>query len=336
MMRVVPAFRLVGVLGVTLGVGFGVACGTSTQPTQRPDRVEREPPREPRPVQPAAARQDFKIDMSPASLVSTGKTLVWTDGMGGVWAMPSTGGTPKQLSSQQAPGFAFSLLLAGSHVLATSRRDILRIVTPDGPVTKLGITGLPDQPEEAVADDKFLYVTIFKHDQVMRVRIDGGHAEQLAEVKRGVLGLHAGTLYIASYSTGVLYSLPGSGGKLHEIVRGLPRPTAVAADATHAFVYCERDETLRRIELATGAMITLASGLRNSDDILLDGAYAYTRSWGKPGKLVRVAKDGSTPVQTLASDLTSPYRIAADATAIYVTSRDDRRIIRLDKAALPR
>jgi len=280
-------------------------------------------------------RSDFVVGMSPTSLVSTGSALVWTDGMGGVWTMPVRGGEPKQLSDQKTPSFAFSLFRAGDAVLATSRGDLLHVGLPDGPVTKLGVVGLPDQAEESVADDVFIYVTIFKHDDVMRAPVGGGKAERLADVKRGVLGLHGQTLYIASYSTGVLYALPTTGGKLHEIVRGLPRPTAVAADATHVFVYCEKDETLRRIELATGAMQTLASGLRNSDDVLLDGDYVYTRTWGKHGALVRVPKAGG-PLQTLAGDLASPYRIAADARAIYVTSRDDKRIIRLEKSALPR
>jgi len=309
-----------------------VACGRSSAPPP-------EPPRDPVAIaapEPAVeARRDFPLEVTPTSLATAGTTMLWTDITGAIWSMPATGGEPKQLSDQKTPDFAFSLLRAGDEVLAIGRHGILRVGVPAGPVAVLAITGLADQVEDSVADERFVYVTIFKRNEVMRVPVAGGKAEQLAELPRGVLGIHGSTLYIASYSTGVLYSLPTTGGTPHPIVRGLPRPTAVAADETHAFVYCERDQTLRRIELATGAMITLASKLVNSDDVVLDGDWVYTRSWGKTGSLVRIPKAGG-PMQTLADDLRSPIRIVIDANAVYVTSRDDKRIVRLEKSALPR
>ena len=65
----------------------------------------------------------------------------------------------------------------------------------------------------------------------------------------------------------------------------------------------------------------------------VDEAWVYTRSWGKTHSLLRVPKAGGAP-QTIVDGLRSPYRIAIDARAIYVTSRDDRRIVRIPKASL--
>jgi len=314
----------------SLLLALGVACSGRPAPPVVQEPVEKPAP-PPAAVEP---RTELTVELSPMSVVSTGPDLVWTDAAGAVW-MRHEGGQPAQLSDQRHPDFAFSLLLAGDAVFATARHGLLRIDVERKTVTQLAVTGLPDQPEEAVADARYLYVTIYKHDEVMKIPVAGGKAQKLASISRGVLGLSGSTLYVASYSKGTLSALSIDGGTPRAITRGLPRPTAVAADASHVYVYCERDQILRKIDPATGQASMIARGLVNSDDIVLDGDWIYTRTWGKRSALVRYPKTGG-PAQTLADDLRSPYRIAVDARAVYVTSRDDRRIIRLDKASLDR
>lgn len=309
-----------------------LGCGTPTPPATPPSP---ELPL-PEPPSPPPARQDFAVGESPMSLVVTGGSLFWSDSAGAIWSMPATGGEPRQLSNQREPDFAFSLFLAGDHVFATSRRDLLRVAGPDGPVTRVGITGLSDNPEEYAGGRDFLYLTMFKRSEIMRVPVSGGRAEKIGDLARGILALHGDTLYVMSYSTGVLTALPVTGGRPRTIARGLVRPTAFAVDATHAFVYSEREQSLRRLDLATGTSVVIATDLVNSDEVLLDGPWVYTRSWSKPSHtLVRVAKDGSRPAEVIAGDLASPYRIAVDADAIYVTSRDSNEIVCLAKSALP-
>ncbi len=273
------------------------------------------------------------------SVISTGRDMIWTDAAGAIWTLPdrADAGEPIQLSAQRKPDFAFSLLLAGDTVLATARHGILRVDVERRTVTELPVSGLPDQPEEAVADARHLYVTIFKHPGVYRIPVLGGRAEKIATIPRGVLGLAGNTLYVASYSKGTLsaLSIDGAGTKPRTIVRGLPRPTAVAADATHVYVYCERDRILRKIDATSGDTTMFARDLVNSDDVVLDGDWVYTRTWKPRGMLLRFPKAGGPP-QTLADDLRSPYRIAIGRRAVFVTSRDDNRIIRLDKVALDR
>jgi hypothetical protein len=281
------------------------------------------------------AREAFEVAPSPTSIVVSGDSLVWTDGSGSIWTMPTTGGTPKQLGGPQDPDFAFKIVAAGDTVIGSTRRDLLHVDLSSG-AEKANVSGLVEYPEEIVADDAFVYLTMFKKPQIMRVPVGGGSAKQIGELARGVLAHHGDTLYAVSYATGVLVAIPKAGGKPRTIARGLVRPTALAVDATHAFAYSEKDRVVHRIELASGSMTTIARGLVNSDDLVSDGPWLYTRSWdaGSVGSVVRIAKDGSSPLQRIGEDLAAPYNIAFDADAIYVTARDSAQIVRFEKAAL--
>ncbi len=260
--------------------------------------------------------------------------LVWTDSAGAIWSMSTSGGTPKQLSDQQNPNFAFKVFLAGDELFATSRKDLLRVESPAGPVTKAGILSLADNPIDATGTSDHVFMTLFKRDEIMRASVGGGAAKKIASVPRGVVGRNADTLFIASYSSGALVAIPLAGGSAKTIARGLVRPTAVAADDARVFVYSEKQQSIRRIVIATGEATVIAEGLDNSDDLVADGAWLYTYSWQPRGQLVRIAKDGGLPPQVLADDLKSPYAIAFDGDAIYATVRDQNKIIKITKAAL--
>ena len=302
-----------------------MACGSPPPPKPPPPPVSL-----PADAGVVEARRDFALPTAPMALAVAGTALVWTDTAGAIWTMPAAGGDPKQLSDQHSHKFAFHPVVAGGRVFVTTKRDFYAVALPAGPVTALGAK-LPEDPEEAVGDDHYLYVTLFKRNEVMRVPIDGGAATKLFDFPRGVLAIHGGTLYAASYSTGVLVAAPTAGGAPKSIARGLDHPTAVAADDTYAFVYTERDKTLHRITLASGATTVLATGLDNADDVVAHDDYVYTYSWGHPGRLLRIAKTGGEP-QVLAADLASPRSIVIAGGAVYLTSRDNNLIVR---AALP-
>jgi hypothetical protein len=320
-------------LGATAPLGLGCPAPATTARPEPPRTDEAPRPDEARPDE-APARADLPTGEAPTSLVVADGTLLWTDMAGGIWSMPADGsGTPRQLSDQKRPGFAFQLFTAGREVLATSRGDLLRVGVPGGPVTLAKIRGLVEYPIAAAADASFIYLTMFKRPEIVRVPTGGGAATKLAELPRAVLALHGGTLYAASYTTGVLVAIETATGKSRVVARGLGKPTAIAADPTHVFAACEHDQTLRRIDAATGAVTELARGLVNSDDVELDGDHVYTRTWGAQPALVRVAKDGSRP-RELVAELPTPTDIAFDAGGVYVASRDGRRIVRLAKAAL--
>lgn len=304
-----------------------VACAGAPPPPPPPQAVAPEPPPPVDAPPQLPARIEYTAGLSPMSVVVAGDALVWTDSAGAIWTVPIAGGEPTQLSDQHSAGFMFHPVVAAGDVFVSTKRDFVRVTLPRGPVTKLGLA-LAEDPEEVVAAGDTIYVTLFKRDAVLAIPARGGAPKQLTTFRRGVLAVHESALYAISYSSGVLVSIPTDGGKPKQIARGFTRPTALAVDDTAAFVYTEKDQTLRRVELATGATRVLAAGLVNSDDLVSDGPWLYTFSW--PSSLVRIAKDGSQK-DVLADDLASPYHIAVDADAIYVVSRDQNKIIRLAK-----
>lgn len=322
--------------GVTWRLAFVVltACGASAPPP----RIEPRPevmPVVPEPPAAITARFDLDVPSAPTSLVVLGAKLVWTDSLGAIWSMPSDGSAAAvQLSDAQHPNFAFHVFRAGERVFATSRGDLLG-VEADGSVRALGVKGLKDLPEESAGDANGLYITMFKRTEVLRVPATGGATKKLADVARGVLGIHGGTLYAASYTGGTLVAIPTAGGAAKTLASSLPRPTSVAADDSAVYVYCERDRAVRRIDLADGGVHVIARDLTNSDDLVADGAHLYTFTWGAQPGLVRLWKDGSHAAQRLTTDVATPNKVAVDATAIYVSSRDQRRIVKVIKAALP-
>ncbi len=213
-------------------------------------------------------------------------------------------------------------------MFATSRKDLLRI-DADQTVHALGLK-LPELPEESVGDDGSLYITLFKRTEVLRIDAADGKRTTIATVPRGVLAIHGDTLYVASYSAGTLVAIPTNGGASRTVTSGLPRPTAVTADAEAAYVYCERDKSVRRIEVATGATTVIAKDLENSDDLVNDGSQVWAITWGDDPGLVRIAKDGSATVR-LTHDLRHPTKMAVDADSVYVSSREENRIVRVPR-----
>jgi hypothetical protein len=313
--------RTLVLLVITLG-----ACGGRPVPAPPP-----EPPvahhEEAPPPPPAPTRADFPVGDSPRSLVVAAGAFVWTDSAGAIWTMPVSGGDPRQLSDQHGVGFMFHPVVSGGEVFVSGKRDIARVTLPEGHVTKLGL-GLAEDPEEVIADGDAIYVTLFKRDNVLAIPRGGGAPRQLMTFKRGVLAVHGSTLYAVSYATGVLVAVPTAGGTVRTIAKGFVRPTALAADDTYAYVYTEKDQTIRRVELATRTQQVLATGLANSDDLVADGAWLYTVAW--PNKVVRVAKDGAR-TEVLADDLKSPTHLVLDGDYIYVVSRDQNKIVRLPR-----
>jgi outer membrane protein assembly factor BamB len=275
-------------------------------------------------------RRDFATPTLPKGLTVSHGTLIWADVLGAIWTMPSDGATPpKQLSNQHREGFAFFPFVAGDKVFARSKRALLAIGIPDGPVTHGSFTGLIDLPEEAVGDATSIFVTIFSHDDVMRVPTSGGGAVHLLDAKHGVLALHGGTLYVASYTTGELTAITTATGAHHVVARALAKPTAIVADDHAVYVYTETDETVSRIDLASGAVTPLARHLNNSDELVLADDALYTVSW--PNRLVKLSTTAGAAAVDLATDLDMPRSVVLDGDYLYVTSSSPTRIARVPR-----
>lgn len=327
------------VLRLSLSVALLAACGPRPQPIVYlptepggPGSAAQDQPTEPRkpgePPPPQLARQDFAVPTLPMWMVIDHGTLVWADLAGAVWTMPADGSTPpKQLSDQHKQGLVVHPFHAGDRVLAKAGHELVAIGVPDGPVTRVHVTGVPDLPEEIVANASYVYMTVFRHSQVMRVATSGGAAENVLEIPNGLVALHGDTLYVTSNKTGELLAVPAAGGKPRTIATKLKQPTAIAADDQAVYVYTEEDQRVSRIDPASGAATVLGDNLNNSDELTLAGDGVYTVSW--PGKLVKLAKQPGKPAVTLLDDLHKPRSVVADDHWIYVTSDDPPRIVRV-------
>ena len=278
----------------------------------------------------------FDVGESPMSIAVVGDTLMWTDSAGALWSMPKRGGRMLQLSEQHMPGEPFyqNIVLHAGKLVAARRGDLATVPPPQGPPTVMELGLGNDQLLEMVSDGTAVYATSYETNKIYRVA--DNKATRLFDHRRAAIDIEGDTLYALSYSTGALVSIKTKGGAVRTIATGLPKPTGFATDALNAYAWCEKDGTLRRIELATGKQATLAKdGLQNSDTIIEDGAWLYLYTWLGPnaGKFLRVAKDG-TQMQVIADKLSAPYDIAIDDEAVYLSVRDDNKIMRFQRATI--
>ena len=320
------------------------ACGAGPQPIVYmptepiPNEAATKPPAtaavEPPPVAPPAdtnGHREFAVPTLPMGLILHRGTLVWVDMAGALWTMPADGSSPpKQQSEQHRDGLATHPFVAGDRVLAKAGKDLLSLALPDGPVKRIHVTGTPALFEEVVGNATTIYMTVFQHDQILKVSIDGGAAQHVADVKNAILALHGKTLYTLSYLTGELNAIPLDGGKPRKIAAKLDHATAFEVDDNAVYVYTEGNRRVARIDLATGASTILGDHLDNSDELALAGDFLYTVSW--PDKLVALpsgASGGGT--RTIADHLFQPRGVAVDDKYVYVTSDRPSRIVRVPR-----
>ena len=267
------------------------------------------------------------VDTTPMDVYVVGDRVVWLDSTGEAWSVADTlEGKPVHLTDQHdSAGFMLSMIHVHGSWIAASDRGLVTIDLSTGAATDLGKVA---DPLYLATDGDALYASLFQKPQVMRVARDGT-ATTLFELPGAAIAYGGSTLYAASYSTGKLVAYTG---KTKTLATKLPHPTAIAADDTYVYVACEGDNKLHRFD-ASGKDTVIASDLSNSDVLVVDGGWVYYYVWaGGKGhdKLERVSTDGKT-AQTLADALSAPTSIAVGRSAVYANSRDDRRIVRIDK-----
>ncbi|HET7505033.1 MAG TPA: hypothetical protein VFK02_28640 [Kofleriaceae bacterium] len=306
------------------------AAATETTPepaSPRPDTAA-ETAAKPAAPAPSSSWPDYRVPTLPMDLVLHRGMLVWADLSGAIWMMPADGsGPPKQVTEQHKDGFAARPFVAGDRVIAKCGNGLLAIEVPEGAVTHIHVTGAPDLIENVIGDGSTIFFSVFNHDQILRVPVTGGAAQQVVEARTGVLALHGSTLFVASYDTGDLFAVPTAGGAPRTIARKLNHATALAADDAAVYLYTEGDQRLSRVELATGATRVLGEHLVNSDEVELASDAIYTVSW--PNKLVRLPQVPGPGPATLSDKLFQPRGVVHDEHFIYVTSDQPPRIVRV-------
>ena len=274
---------------------------------------------------------------APMSMTIAGDTLMWTDPKGSLWSMPTQGGKPTELSHQHLAGRPMYMNLAthAGAVIASRQGDLARVDSAQGPVVPLGLELGTDSLLEIVSDGTALYTTSYENRSAIYKIVDGKKSK-FAELRSASIAVRGDTLYALSYSTGQLIAVKTSGGTPRTIARGLPKPTGFDVDDTSAYAWCEKDATLRKIDLKTGKITVLESkDLGNSDILVEDGDWVYLHTWLGPNasKSLRVAKDGSR-TEVIADALSAPYDIAIDDTWVFVSDRDQNKILRFKKSEI--
>lgn len=262
----------------------------------------------------------------PMNMAVIATTVYWTDSRGQLWAKPWQG--PGPIRRIATPERVMFLGVHRGELYVTIGSDLLHVPNQDPPAP-MGLA-LDESVLDIASDGQNMFVSLYGKHHIYR--IDGKVGTKL--VAGNDVIVRDGRVYAKSYGGGTLHSIPVAGGVVKTIARGLPKPTGFAVDDTYAFVWCEQDKTLRRLELATGASKTLVTGSVNTDVLVEDGDWVYFWSWELPkSKLLRVRKDG-TKTETIADDLGAPHDIKIDDTGVFVVDRDGGQIIRWDKARL--
>jgi len=117
-----------------------------------------------------------------------------------------------------------------------------------------------------------------------------------------------------------LYTDPEQGG-----------PGPIAVDDRSIYVHRARDGSLVRLSKKGGEPSVLARGEGRAFALALDATHAY---WGEydGGRVLRVAKDGSQPLEVLAEGQDGPRGVAVDRTHVYWVAAIDGSLWRVDKA----
>jgi hypothetical protein len=290
-------------------------------------------------------RMEYDADSLPESLVVVGQQLVWVDSVGSLYTIPIDKSRPaRALYKSDAHGTKRALISIGrDEVIAGGIPDLVRARLPAGSTQRFHIQRLDEITGDLVADDRFVYFTVFQADDIWRVPLAGGRPTKFhAGSQRPSLALHAGTLYAAGLD-GTLVALPTAGGPPTQLATNTGQRGALVVDDTHLFIANDhpegglepRPETIDRIELATRARTTIAT-FRSIDDLHLEGDWLYAVvTTGKTenttvGQVVRMARDGSRQRDLL--DRIETYgTFAFDADALYATSGST--IIRLARTS---
>lgn len=273
--------------------------------------------------------------------------LVWISG-DTTWRMSQDGCLERLSDGEQVAQRVSRRLIVDGDAVLTMTKDALVEPGPAGPVRRVAILGLPDQPETFVVHDGAVYLNVFRGDAIYKVTIATGQVETFAKLPAdsGHFGLSLAAsdsaLYVTSYGKRWLAEVPFATGAPKIVTRGLPSgPVGVAIAAGLAFVNCEDGPkfagALLRIDLATAKSRVIATKLVNSDQLLVDDGFVYLRSYVK-GKdrrtakvnLMRVPADGRGKLELVEGNLpgaTQPLVASVDA----VFTAGNGSIVRIEK-----
>jgi hypothetical protein len=283
---------------------------------------------------------------SPTAIALGASSVYWTDGSGGVWAVPRGGGSKTSVATAQVAPVAIAVNPAlGTPYWANAGNGAKgggSIVTldPSTSIVTTLTTGLVG-PYGIAADSQFVYWTDESTTQpgvdVAQVPLGGGPALEVGSVtgdlSAGGLAIDGASAYFASSllgGGGSVGAVPLAGGvpdTLWETTAGRPTTVVLGASALYWLVSSPPPQgAVWGVSLPGGKPAALASNLSSPGQLAVDANDAY---WTSPatGEVLSVPLAGGTPV-AVATGLSSPSAIAVDD-AIYVTTANS--VVRIAK-----
>lgn len=134
---------------------------------------------------------------------------------------------------------------------------------------------------------------------------------------------------------GVIYAAPKDGSAMPRILAGAQKePLGVAADTTGIYWVNARGNELLKLAPGASAPTLVASGLPAPWGLTMDDTHVYITCIGfaaGEGSVVRVRKDGTTPIDVLVSALFFPSTITNDERAVYWTNTHGGTVMKIAK-----
>jgi hypothetical protein len=274
---------------------------------------------------------------TPTAIALGSASVYWTDGSGGVWAVPRGGGSATSVATAQLAPVAIAVNTSlGTPYWANAGNGAkgggsIVSVDPSTNTTMTLTTGLVG-PYGIAADSQFVYWTDQSTAQpgvdVAQVPVGGGPALEVGSVTgdlvAGGLAIDGASAYFASALSGgggSVATVPLAGGvpeTLWETTAGRPTSVVLGASALYWLVASPPPQgAVWGVSLPGGKPAALASGLSNPGQLAVDANNAY---WTSPaqGEVLSVPLAGGTPV-AIATGLSSPSAILVDD-AVYVTT----------------
>jgi hypothetical protein len=254
------------------------------------------------------------------AMTSDDGNLYWTTSGGGTVMKAAKAGGPVELAKGQKKPQGIAIDATGVYWTQNDTAGAVMEIAKAGGAAPVKIAD--DQSTLGVAVDVTSVYFTATGGRIVKAPLSAGLPSDLAKDQATPCAMVANSNYLfwvnqGSGSDGAIMKLGiASGGTPSPLASGLQRPSAIAIDATDAYVASKGG--ILKIPLATGGTpTTLAPAGGTPEGIAIDDSDVY---WANPveGTVMRVSKKGGAAV-TVASAQKSPTALAVDAKAIWWT-----------------
>jgi hypothetical protein len=188
-------------------------------------------------------------------------------------------------------------------------------------------------PMGLAVDGSYLYSGSISTGDVTRMGKDGSSPAVIASGGSQSWGLDvdATTIYIADNHTDDIWGAPIGGGALTSLVSNLSNNVEVVVDGSTLFIGDFSTNTVYTAPTSGGTAQALVNIANSATGIAFDDTYLYM-GIGSDGKVLRVLKDGSGPVDELATGLTYVWGLTLVGNDLYIADQGDGKVYRMAKS----